>query len=455
MKGDNMFGIGRNTWRTLRALAVVALVTSAVLNSATSTRAANADPDAATAWHNIAVQALAAASPARPNPIPFLDLAVVQVAVHDAVQAIDRRFRPYHVTLPSGASGSPEAAAAKAAHDVLVAILPSQAASLDTHYHNYLTTHGLAEDDPGVNIGALAAAGNLARRATDGRLPNPLPPPFTGGTAPGQWRPTPSLNLGPPPTLLPAAPPSLAPMASSWLGMVPPFTLRSGDQFRADPPPPLSSEQYTKDYYEVKALGALTNSMRTPEQTQLASFFGGNLFFLYNQTLRDVAAWQTDNIGDNARLLALGTLAIADSLITSWESKSHYVYWRPITAIREGENDGNPQTEGDPAWQPLFNTPNYPDYTSGANNVACALTRMLELYFGTDRMSFTVVSANPNAAPKTRTYNRFSDLSLDTVDVRIYQGIHFRFADEVGRKQGGQVAEWVFGHVLLPIDGKD
>jgi hypothetical protein len=241
-------------------------------------------------------------------------------------------------------------------------------------------------------------------------------------------------------------------MASSWLGTVPPFTLKSGDQFRADPPPALSSEQYTEDYYEVKALGSLTNSTRTPEQTQLARFFGGNLFFLYNQTLRDVAAWQTDSIGDNARLLALGTLAIADSLITSWESKSHYVYWRPITAIREGQNDGNPQTEGDPNWQPLFNTPNYPDYTSGANNVACALTRMLELYFGTDRMSFTVVSANPQAVPKTRMYKRFSDLSLDTVDVRIYQGIHFRFADEVGQRQGRQVAEWVFGHVLQPID---
>jgi len=244
-------------------------------------------------------------------------------------------------------------------------------------------------------------------------------------------------------------------MSSSWLATVPPFTLTSGDQFRAEPPPPLSSEQYTEDYYEVKALGSLTNSMRTPEQTQLARFFGGNLFFLYNQTLRDVAAWQTDNIGDNARLLALGTLAIADSLITSWDSKSHYVLWRPITAIREGENDGNPQTEGDPNWQPLFNTPNYPDYTSGANNGAGALTRMLELYFGTDRMSFTAVSANPNAEPKTRTYNRFSDLSWDIVDVRIYQGLHFRFADEVARTQGRQVAEWVFGHVLQPIGGGD
>lgn len=452
-----MFGIGRKTWRTVRALAVTMLVASAILSSATSMRAAamagtlghaaGLDPDAATAWHNIAVQALVTAGPARPTPVPFLDLAIVQVAVHDAVQAIDRRYAPYHVVFPRDASGSPEAAAAKAAHDVLVAILPAQAAALDTTYHDYFTIHGLAEDDPGVNIGASAAAGILALRANDGRLPSPLPPPFTGGTAPGQWRPTPSL--------LPGPPPSLAPMSSAWLATVPPFTLNSAAQFRAAPPPALSSNQYVKDYYEVKALGSLTNSRRTPEQARLASFFAGNLFILHNQTLRDVAAWRTDNIGDNARLLALGTLAIADAFITCWDTKLHYPYWRPITAIREGENDGNSRTEGDPAWQPLLNTPNYPEYSSGANAMAGALTRMFELYFETDRLSFTVVSTNPNATPSTRTYKRFSDLSLDMVDARIYQGLHFRTADEVGRTQGRQVADWVFGHALLPLGEND
>jgi hypothetical protein len=321
--------------------------------------------------------------------------------------------------------------------------LPNQAASLDTAYHNYFANHSLAEDDPGVNIGASAAAGILALRANDGRLPSPLPPPFTGGTAPGQWRPTPSL--------LPGPPPSMAPMSSAWLATVPPFTLKSADQFRADPPPALSSDQYVKDYNEVKALGGLNSSTRTPEQTRLAVFFNSNFYVLYNQTLRDVAAWRTDNIGDNARLLALGTLAIADSFIVSWDSKSHYAYWRPITAIREGENDGNPRTAGDPTWQPFLNTPNYPEYTSGANNVAGALTRMLELYFRTDRMHFTVVSTNPSATPKLREYRRFSDLSWDTVDVRVYHGVHFRTADEVGRKQGRLVAEWVFGHALQPL----
>jgi hypothetical protein len=452
-----MFGVCQNMWRTLRSAAMLILVASAVLSSAASaravaatdviSRAASSDPDAATDWNSIAVQALVAATPPRPTPIVFLDLAVVQAAVHDAVQAIDRRYMPYHVMFLRRASGSPDAAAARAAHDVLVNILPGQAAALDTTYQDYLTAHGIAENDPGVSIGAVAAAGILALRANDGRVPNPPPPPFTGGTALGQWRPTRSL--------LPGPPPSLASMASPWLGTVPPFTFKRGDQFRADPPPSLSSKQYIKDYNEVKALGALNNSMRTPEQTQLATFYASNFFIVYNQTLRDVAAWNTDNIGDNARLLALGTLAVADAFIATWDSKSHYVYWRPMTAIWEGENDGNPQTQGDPNWQPFLNNPNYPEYSSGANSAAGALTRMLELYFGTDRMTYTVISTNPNATPNTRTYNRFSDLSWDTVNVRIYQGVHFRTADEVGRKQGRQVAEWAFRHVLRPIDDKD
>jgi hypothetical protein len=438
-----MFGISWNTWRTWRAIAVLILVTSTVMSSSTNTRA-DAATNAATDWNAIAVQALVAAGPARPGQIVFLDLAIVQVAVHDAVQAIDRRFEPYHVEIP-GASGSPEAAAAKAAHDVLVSILPGQATSLDTIYHGYLAAHDLAEDNPGVAVGQTAAAGILALRATDGRVPNPLPPPFIGGTGPGVWRPSPSF--------LPGPPPSFAPMALPWLGAVHPFTLKSGDQFRPDAPPPLGSKRYAENYDEVKALGALNSSMRTPEQTHLASFFTGNLFMVYTQTLRDVAAAQTDNIGDNARLLALGTLAMADSLITAWDSKIHYVYWRPIMAIREGDDDGNAHTVGDAAWQPQINTPNYPEYPSGANNVAGALTRTLELYFGTDDITFTVISANPlTIPPTTRTYQRFSDLSWDTVDARIYQGIHFRFAEDAGRTQGRHVAGWVFRRFLRPLD---
>jgi hypothetical protein len=403
--------------------------------------------DAVTDWNAIAVQALAPpppTAPPRPGPVVFLDLAIVQAAVHDAVQAFDKRFEPYHVVIPN-AAGSPVAAVATAAHDVLVNILPSQTDALDTTYFDYLAATGLTAADPGVAVGEAAADGILALRANDGRVPNPLPPAFTGGTNPGEWRPTPS---NPPE----GPPPSNAPMLTSWLGTVPPFTLESGDQFSAKAPPRLTSKRYAKDYNEVKALGIRANSARTPEQDQLAYFYAGNNFILWNRVLREVAAANTNTLGDNARLLALGTLAIADSFITAWADKILYVFWRPITAIREGENDGNTRTAGDPTWEPLLNTPNYPDYTSGANNAVGALTRTLELFFGTDQITFTAVSQFPLADPKTRTYQRFSDLSWDTVDVRIYHGIHFRFADEAARKQGRRVAKWAFKHFLRPVN---
>ena len=397
--------------------------------------------DAVTDWHAIAVQALATMAPPRAVPLTILDIAIVQTAVDDAVQALDRRFKLYQASIP-GATGSPAAAAAKAAHDVLVAIFPGQTDALDTTYHEYLATHQLAKDDPGVNVGQTAAAAVLARRANDGRLPTPAPAPFVGGPAPGQWRPTPSLQ--PPP------PPSEAPMALPWLGAVPAFTLKSGDQFRAKPMPPLNSQEYAKDYAEVKALGSRVNSTRTSAQTQLAYFYASQPLILVNHMLREIADAHTQQMGDNARLLALGTIAMADAVITCWESKLHYVFWRPITAIREGDKDGNDQTAGDSTWEPFLNTPPYPDYTSGFNAVVGALTRTLELFFGTDQMPFTVVSQHPQANPKTRTYQRFSELASDMVEVRIYHGLHFRFADEAGRNQGRSVAEWVFAHVLQP-----
>jgi hypothetical protein len=428
-----MSRIRSSQWIT--AVSAAPLIALAALSWSPVARA-----DAVLDWNAIAVNAISMAEPPRPGPVGFLDLAVVQAAVYDAVQAIDRRFKPYHVEI-AGASGSPEAAAAKAAHDVLVQIFPAQAASLDTAYRDYLASKGLAGDNPGVAVGQAAAAGILALRADDGRVPTPLPPPFTGDTAPGVWRPT-SYQDGPPP--------SGAPMATPWLGAVPCFALQSGAQFRAKPPPLLTSQRYAADYNEVKALGAGSNSARTPQQTELAYFYAGkngNNFVLWHRTLRDVAAANVKSIGDSARLLALANLAIGDAVITAWDSKRHWVLWRPITAIREGDNDENAATAGDPSWQPLLNTPPYPEYTSGANAVTGALTRSLALFFGKDDVTFTVTSEHPMAQQKTRTYGRFSDMASDMVDVRIYHGVHFRSADEAAREQGKQVAEWVFGHV--------
>jgi len=400
-----------------------------------------ASADAVVDWNEIALEAVTAG---RPGAIGSVDIALVQVAVHDAVQALDRRFEPYHVEI-AAANGRRAAAVAAAAHDVLVGIYPAQAATLDAAYFNYLADKNLS-GDPGILVGQQVAARILPLRRTN---PDPLPAPFVGGNEPGAWRPTNSF-LGNPP-----APPPFSAMATPWLGGFDPFTLTGPTRFRAEPPPALTSERYAIDYNEVKALGAIESTRRTPEQTDIAYFYSDNFLAMWNRALRTIASRYLQGTADTARLFALANLATADAAITSWDSKRYYAFWRPLTAIQEGDHDGNTLTVGDSAWQPLINNPNYPDYTSGANNVTGAMTRTLELFFGTDRVNFEVSSLVPQAVHKTRSYRRFSAAAQDVVDARVYLGIHFRFADLAARTQGRRVADWTFNHFLLPLDDRN
>ena len=404
----------------------------------------HAKADVVSDWNLIAVQTISAEMPARPAPVWFLDLALVHISMHDAIQSIDKRFEPYHVPIP-GAMGSPEVAAAKAAHDMLVHLFPGQAGALGMIFNNYLVAHTLSPNDAGVAVGASAAAGIIALRANDGRFP-PNQVPFNGGTNPGEWRPTPSL-IGMPP-----APPSFASMVTPWVANVTPFVIKSGDQFRAPAPPPLKSKRYAKSYDDVRLLGARFNSDRTTDQTNLALLWASNYAVLWSRVLREIADAHLTNVDDSGRLFALSMMAIADSIITSWDSKVAFNTWRPITAIRLGDSDTNPDTIGVPNWEPLVNTPNYPDVTSGANNVTGAVTRTLSLYFGNDEMLFTVRTTNAAAPQQTKDYFRFSDAADDVVRARVYEGIHFDFADEEARKQGRHVAQRVFSHALKPLD---
>ncbi|PWT95066.1 MAG: hypothetical protein C5B55_01730 [Blastocatellia bacterium] len=210
--------------------------------------AVTARADTVTDWNRIAVQEVVTA--ARPGPSGTLDMATVQLAVYDAVQAIVGEYRPYHVVIP-GATGSPFSAAAKAARDVLVNRFPGRAAAIEAIYQQYLLDHGLNPADPGVAVGAEAAAGIIALRATDGSFPVPPPPPFVGSVAIGVWRPTPPAN---------------APMAVPWLATVTPFALNSPSQYRPQGPPDLNSPEYTRDYDEVKRLGKSDSTERSAAQ---------------------------------------------------------------------------------------------------------------------------------------------------------------------------------------------
>ena len=406
---------------------------------------ASADTNPVLDWNVIAFERLAASVPPRPGPSGILDIAAVQVAVHDAVQAIERRFAPYHVHI-DGASGSTTAAVAKAARDVLIARFPAQALIIDEAYMAYLGARGIPGNDPGVFVGQEAAAGIVALRQSDLDIRVGFPV-FTGGTEAGEWRPTLNYIVPPPAT----DPVSSGPMAAPWLGKVQPFTMQP-DQFQAAGPPPLTSNEYARAFNEVKRLGARFNSGRTAEQTQLGVFYSDNLLLLWFRTLRGIALAQALSVGDSGRLFALASIAAADAIITAWSDKKFFNFWRPVTAVQEGNNDGNPRTVGDPAWQPMINTPPYPDYTSGANNLAGSMTRILKRFFRRD-LSFVITSNTAPSAP--RAYTRFSDVADDMVNVRIYQGIHFRFADVDARRQGTRIANQAFRKFLRPLHGHD
>ena len=404
----------------LIALALVALAAPKVARA-----------DVVVDWNSIALQTIFAAVPPRPGPTGILDVAMVHAAVHDAIQAFEGRFESYTIPI-ANASGSPVAAAAQAAHDVLVARFPLQTGTLDTLLTNYLAGLGLL-GNPGLVTGQQAAVNILNLRTGDGSFP-PNPEIFTGGTGPGEWRPT-----------LPA----FAPMASPWLGAVAPFALKDSAQLRASPPPPhLASGKYARDYDELKALGSVGSVARTQAQTDLA---------LSTPTISSFCGNEPCG-ASRERISAISAIAPGSSPWPTWRqptqpsprgaTRGTTSSGAPSRPFRKGDNDGNPRTAGDPTWLPLLATPPYPEYTSGANNLTGAMTRTLERFFG-DRMTFTVTSTPVN---QTKTYDRFSDMADDVVDVRIYQGIHFRSADEVARRQGTRSADWAFSHILRPLE---
>jgi hypothetical protein len=367
--------------------------------------------------------------------------------MHDAVQAIEHRFEPYHATPPAAGDESVASAAAAAAHDVLVVLCPAAVATLDAAFKPYKDGN-----DPGLAVGSAVAAALLPLRR-----PTPSLPEFRGGTGIGEWRPTPPAELA---------------MQFEFLGTAEPFTLSSPDQFRPDGPPAVGSHEYTRDYKEVKKHGALGSHPATgvcpaPYRTEVARFWSGNIVAQWNEAARFIAIDQQLSVGDTARLLALVNLAAADAAIAVWDSKRHFNFWRPITAIREGENDLNRWTDGDTGWTPFIEsihfpagsqTPPYQDYVSGANGLTGAVTRILQLYFRTDRFRFYI---NRGAAPSVtncsnpRTYTRFSEAAQEVVDARVWLGIHFRFADEVARTVGQRVASWAFRNYLRPLRHHD
>jgi hypothetical protein len=232
---------------------------------------------------------------------------------------------------------------------------------------------------------------------------------------------------------------------------VTPFTMKGNSQFRVDPPPRLTSKEWAEDYNEVSAVGSLTSAIRTAEQTDIGYFWDDSGPVLWQNALRHISRNYVSDIGDSARMYALAEASLADAQIACWDSKYYYNFWRPITAIRLGDQDGNRATVVEPDWQPLINTPNFPEYPSGHASISAAISHVLRRFFGSDVLNFQMTTTKPDAVQKTRFFTRFSQAEDEVVDARVYVGIHYRSSDLSARAQGIRVANWVFKNNFRPL----
>jgi hypothetical protein len=446
-------------------LATTLLVVAALAGLSASARG-EATGNTAIEWNGIASTAIIAAPPQGAGQSPqaaVLSLAMVQGAVYDAVNAIDGGYQPYLGSPPANAGDSKEAAAATAAFRVLVGfregehdpplagLVPTQRPTLEPLYQSSLSTiPGGPAKDGGIAVGSAAAVAMLTAREGDGRGGSFT---FTEGTEPGQWR------LGPPqgPGGIVAHDPA------PWVGFVKPFLVPDVEMLRTNGPDKLKSGAYAKDFNEVKEVGSLTSTTRTADQTAAAVFWQDNGMAIWNRVYRALATSRGLDIVDSARLFAMTNLAGADALIGCWNDKAYWSFWRPITAIREAASDGNPRTEADPNWVPLFDptvpvsgpplvTPGFPDHPSGHTCGSSAIVGALEAFFGTDKVEFTAVSNKCSPAPcPNRSFSRFSDALDEIIDARVWAGIHFRTADVQGAGLGKTVAHYLEKHYFRRV----
>jgi hypothetical protein len=381
-------------------------------------------------WNQIA---LAATVTAAQGPLPQgRSMTIVQVAVHDAVNAITCDYRTYLHLRCMPWNGSADAAAIAAAHRVLVSLFPAQAAALNTARATSLSAHGLNEGDQGVALGEAVAAAILAIRANDGAAQAQFPYTSPGAGTPGVWAP-----LGVAPALLPG-----------W-GAVMPWVLQSGSQFRPGPPPPLTSARYARDHNEVRELGSATSVMRSAEQTEIARFWLATPSAIWNGIARQLIEAKQLDLSSTARALALVYLATSDAGVACWDAKYTYNFWRPTTAIRQGDLDGNSQTIADAGWTPLFNVPQHPEYMSGHSTNSAAMATALILLFGDDS-GVELTATSPTNPTFQRHWTSISQGVDEVISARIYGGFHFRTSNERGARVGQRVARYVFNHELQP-----
>ena len=438
--------------RMVRSLAGMAAALVALAMSIPATVVADG-PNIVSVWNANAVSVISQAPSADPAglgnapPLSPLHLAMVHGAIYDAVNAIDGGHEAYLGGLSAPSTASKDAAVIEAASYVLLHVMPTTPDAVVTRV---TTLHDdaldLIDDGPdktaGIEVGREAGIAMIAERSTDGRFDAE---PFPTSNEVGKWR-------------------TVEPLSNNVFGQfatVTPLTMKSPDQFRTEGPLDMASAQYTAEFNEVKALGAQTGSSRTEDQRLLAGFVSANPIPYMNKGLRDIAAARNLSTTEQALLFVKTSMASADALIGCFNDKVHYGIWRPQTAINKADTDPNPDTEPDTGWKSLFPTPGYPDHPSGYNCYTQGLWYSARLFFGTDKMEFSLTSPGtaqslPNVPigveGSTRDYTRFSDVTRDTIEGRILTGFHFRTADVQGAWIGKKAAQWLDKHYFGAID---
>jgi hypothetical protein len=389
--------------------------------------------DVVTDWSSTAQRVMVAA--AMRFPPQTRTLAIMHAAIFDAVNSVSRKYEPYKVSVADPAADE-RAAASAAAHTVLLALVPSQQPAIDTDYVAALAAipNGPAKYD-GIALGQFVASIILADRANDGSSVDGV---YTPGVGPGKWIPT-------PPTFGPA-------VFAAW-GSVTPFAINGSTQFLPGGPPPLTSERYTDDFNQVKSLGRFNSTTRTPDQTNAALFWMENSNYTWNAIAREGVAARHASLTENARLFALLNMASADAIISGFEAKYIYGFWRPLTAIQNADSDGNPATIADPTWEPLAVVPEHPDYPSNHSAFSGAAAEVLTLLLG-DEFEFTVSSStSPNGTP--RSFENFEAAAHECGMSRIWLGYHFHTAVVDGLNMGQQIGRFAVTHRLKPVHEED
>ncbi len=415
---------------------------------------APASADVVLEWNEVTKAVMTADLPYQNPGMTSRTLALVNLAMYDAINGVSPRHEQFYEHAPAPAGASAEAAGAQAAYRVLMSIYPEQAALLDAAVADMLAE---MPDGPGkmdgIAYGDAVGAHIVALRADDGfdtvveYEPTPLP---------GHWQPDP-LN------------PHQEAWGPAW-GELRTFAISSVFQMHVPPVGDMTSVEYAESYNEVKSLGALNSTTRTAEQTEIGLFWAldragmGTPMVIYTDALLVVAEQQGNDLWENAHLFAMAGVAMADAGCVAWDAKYRYDFWRPVTGIRQGDFDGNPDTVGDPTWTPLgapggvhpdgstINnfTPPFPTYLSGHATFGGAAFRALERFYGTDSIPFQLES--PELPGVVRSFSSFSQAMEENGRSRVYLGIHWNFDDTVGRQVGSEIADYIAEHHFLPVE---